>query len=480
MTAFLSNQGKMDEEVEAGVQMKSRCKLCNNFFNSLKPWHLTMRTWMVLVSLSALLILCHFGLSAERPWLQLRGWQIQLSRYFPLGSRQWKEEKSVLDEQMRVRNASHVQGEGATTHQHMLFRNASFIEGQTEAASNLRVAVCLVGGARSFELTGPSINKYLLQANNNTDVFLHAPLDNDAYKFSLLKDIPNLVHVRIFTPSRIAKTWMHAELLSANGSPNGIQGLLQYFNLVEGCLHMIKEYQSRNNFVYDWIVRTRVDDFWNGPIPPLNELNPEAYIVPYGSQFGGLNDRLGIGNWKTSEIALPRFTSLLSLWSKGFRKLNSETAFKCQLQVGRVKYEFKDFPFCILSHRSYGWPPQTWGVPVISISSKGPMNGAKCRPCTPVAKGEVAKSILKALAKSWAGISHNDGVELCDPRHDWEVDWKDLFDSIAGPGFADVRRQMQNETMFECIEQVGEFQRQVEIWDAPLPATICEKGSFLR
>ena len=93
----------------------------------------------------------------------------------------------------------------------------------SDAFTGPRVAVCLVGAARAFELTGKTLAKYLLEANNHTDVFLHAPFDKDSHKFTLLKGAARFVKARIFFPQRLPEIQIQREVLTGANSPNGIQ-----------------------------------------------------------------------------------------------------------------------------------------------------------------------------------------------------------------------------------------------------------------
>lgn len=86
-----------------------------------------------------------------------------------------------------------------------------------------RVAICLVGGARSFELTGLSIKQNVLDVYNASDIFLHVPLDGDAHKLTLLKDASKLAMARVFENDHVPETNEAREVLTGVNSPNGIQ-----------------------------------------------------------------------------------------------------------------------------------------------------------------------------------------------------------------------------------------------------------------
>ncbi|PKA66400.1 hypothetical protein AXF42_Ash007097 [Apostasia shenzhenica] len=339
-----------------------------------------------------------------------------------------------------------------------------------------RIAICLVGGARRFELTGPSIVKNLLKEYPNADLFLNSPLDRDAYKFLLLSEAPKIAAVRIFEPRRVPETAAELRVLRSNDSPQGIQGLLQYFNLVEGCLSLISAHERSHNFTYEWIIRTRVDGYWAGPLDPT-AFRPSVYLVPPGSRFGGLNDRFGVGDRAASMAALSRLSLIPKLDVAGYRNLNSESAFKAQLVTSKVPAAEMSLPFCVVSDRRYSFPPARFGVPVAAMGSPGPLSGAKCRPCVPACAGKCEAEVGKGVEKTWSWADWADGrLQLCDAAGEWEDGWERIFDRVAGKEAAAVRRRVAELDLAGCEREFEVMKGRAVSWFAPAASEICFRG----
>ncbi|PWA94158.1 hypothetical protein CTI12_AA062940 [Artemisia annua] len=320
-----------------------------------------------------------------------------------------------------------------------LIYNQSNANNENLDVKHSRIAVCLVGGARRFELTGGSIIENVLKEYPNADLFLNSPLDENSFKFSTLKSVSRIGGIRIFKPEVMAESDEAVRVLTASNSPNGIQenhvnvgqGLLQYFNLVEGCLTMINSHQQQNNFTYDWIIRTRVDGYWSTRLQP-DLFIPGQYVVPSGSSYGGLNDRFGIGDYNTTISALSRLSMIPELDNAGLDELNSESAFQAQLKLRNVSYITKRIPFCIVSDRTYDFPPG--------------------RPCRSSFSSKWAEMVLNGLDRQWSWTdSANGTLQLCDGHDKWEDGWEDLFDRVAGKKLAAIRKRFGGNGDGACV-----------------------------
>lgn len=156
--------------------------------------------------------------------------------------------------------------------------------------------------------------------------------------------------------------------------------------------------------------------------------------------------------------------------------MNSETAFKAQLEYSKVAYHVSRFPFCILTYRKYAWPPTYFGVPVMAVSTKGALNGAKCRPCTPKSTGAGAQAILSKLGKGWGWPGTIEGAELCDARGDWESQWPQIYERESGERLPGAAKNVTTRSIAECVRDMEEFQKEWEVWQGPPAKEICSVG----
>lgn len=343
------------------------------------------------------------------------------------------------------------------------------------ARKDTRVAVCLVGGARDSEVTLPSVMQHVLTAYPNTHLFVHSMLTERVFKLmSLAWTAPNvtIAAVRIYSNWWVDESKYPTQLVNDGYSPYGNQGIFQYMRLVEGCIPLISKHEAAAGFRFNWIVRTRLDTYWAGPPDPLLSYNPRAYTLPVGTNCTGLNDRYGVGPWRTSRFGLARLSMLNRIHAKWpeLHNLNSERSFMRQLMASNTTWDLYSFPFCVVSRRVY----KNDLMPVASIASPSPLNGAKCRPCTPEYTGPEADVRLATKYYEVARLGPiKTGVDLCNAREPWEANFTDIFDRDAGPAQAYQRRRMMGSSFHECVSEFEKLRERTLVWDSAPPKVLC-------
>lgn len=330
----------------------------------------------------------------------------------------------------------------------------SFLSTSYSFSKPFRVAICLVGGLREFELTGPSIRTYLLPAYKNADVFIVTPHDKDAWKVYLLHET-HVVAVRIEEQKDVPVDEIVDEIFPDSASPTGKQGLLKYLALMEACKELVEEYERRNGFRYDWILRTRPDSVWQSRPLPLSFYFSNNFYIPPGSDWWGINDRLTLGKRDWTLTSMAGLSSIPTHYRLGQIRLTSEDKFEKHLANEGIlrKVVRSHFPFCVLSRRGgFNFPPlDIMDGRVAPLGTVSARDGAYCRPC----EVERRPSVLKVIPMSYFGMKH-----YCNASGPWTSDWIFLFRKAVGQEeWAAYDKFQRENNRCSCYKNVGTFSR---------------------
>lgn len=117
----------------------------------------------------------------------------------------------------------------------------------------MKVALCVSGSLRNFKDTFYSFKEFILDVFD-TDTFIYSPENKEGY-------LQNLEEVnKLFKPKYavITETSHYSTLTCKYSAPN-----IYYmaYNVLM-CNNLKKEYEQKNNFTYDLVIRARPDFFW--------------------------------------------------------------------------------------------------------------------------------------------------------------------------------------------------------------------------
>ncbi|GJP49423.1 hypothetical protein CLOM_g8629 [Closterium sp. NIES-68] len=147
-----------------------------------------------------------------------------------------------------------------------------------------------------------------------------------------------------------------------------------------------------------------------------------------------------------------------------------------------VRVERQNVSFCILTRRLYPLEGDSCPVKILSAAAKVPLNGAKCRMCTPCKAGEEAEKALATIpraAPNWPG-PFTQGIDICSIHQPWEDTWQQQFDDAMGAELARQRHAIVRMAadVALCMRSFERLRALSAVWTAPSPLGICVRGQL--
>ncbi len=113
-----------------------------------------------------------------------------------------------------------------------------------------------------------------------------------------------------------------------------------YYNNYK-CFELIKKYMNNNNFVYDIIIKYRIDILCNNFLD-LSYFNENSLFIPENNDWNGLNDQVAYGSYNIME----KYCNLYLFYEKYINEkvlIHPETFLKHHISVSNLNLNLKRF-----------------------------------------------------------------------------------------------------------------------------------------
>ncbi len=201
----------------------------------------------------------------------------------------------------------------------------------------MNIAVCFSGQLRSIELTYKNINKFL---NNNFEdykIFAHIPENKkinqqfDQYfqdSLYIIEKDPNIRKTKLKNSQFKSVKNKFKSLRKAK-----IAHMQQLYGIFK-CNELKKEYEAKNNLVFDWVLRCRSDLMFYDSNINLSKMNNKYLYTPNFHNWSGINDRFIISSSENMNTFADLYNYILQNEIDGF---NAESIFKNYLDAKSIE-----------------------------------------------------------------------------------------------------------------------------------------------
>lgn len=160
----------------------------------------------------------------------------------------------------------------------------------------MKTAVCFSGQCRALAYTYLNLKHYLINQLGDCDVFVFAAKDKDSDQYKCFLEYLEPTAAVIEKDKRIEDGHLKHQ-------QRNIQEYVQMLNSWKQANNLRLQYEAKNGFVYDRIIRTRLDIKLFDALPNIDDYDLNYIYVPDFHSFAcvqgkGRNDRFAIGNSK--------------------------------------------------------------------------------------------------------------------------------------------------------------------------------------
>lgn len=209
----------------------------------------------------------------------------------------------------------------------------------------MRVALCLSGQARGVDKTWDGFLKYIINPTN-CDIFISFANDTSLTNFGnveewtfteleFIKD-PSLEYLYSIARGKTE----YIRHLGQMGQECSNLAVLRQFYYINRANNMKIEYEKKNEFVYDWVIRSRADIIINSGIGDLSKLDNNYVYSPDTNTHDGLNDMFAFGSSKNMDIYSDRVGEIKKIESPPFPFYNPHVELKYILDKNNIPLRF--------------------------------------------------------------------------------------------------------------------------------------------
>jgi len=209
----------------------------------------------------------------------------------------------------------------------------------------MRTAVLLTGHTRSWDKCVDSFKKYILKPFS-PDIFIHTwqepniPTNNNKINYLKVYDLKELLPI-----SYVSESWENVSdelekrskfFTRKNHYDDPVNTLSQHRKWFL-CNELKKIYEKQNNFIYDVVIRTRIDLKYENELP-IN-LNYDIITTPEEYSFNIISDVMCITSSTNMNLYCDIFNKEEEIYTKYEILYNPHTVLKNYLDHVNLKYE---------------------------------------------------------------------------------------------------------------------------------------------